>query len=335
VSGYTADEFVGSNPFAESIHPDDMPRCRDAFAQLLATPGLSLVVEHRARYKHGGWHWFEGTFTSLFHDPAVGGLVANVRDITERKAAQEELARLYAAEQAARAEAEAALQTRDQFLSIASHELRTPLTSLMGYASMLSRAAARSTGQVDKMTDRIVRQAQRLNGLIDQLLDVSRLQRGQFVIERQPVDLAALVVQMVDEVRAALPTNTNHVVELIRPDEPVVVAGDVQRLEQVIQNLLSNAIKYSPKGGLMRVAVLRTATNAALEVTDQGIGIPSEAQAHLFEPFYRAANVGGQMSGFGLGLHIVREIVERHGGRVEVESIEDQGSTFRVVLPLP
>jgi signal transduction histidine kinase len=109
----------------------------------------------------------------------------------------------------------------------------------------------------------------------------------------------------------------------------------VQRLEQVIQNLLSNAIKYSPKGGLMRVAVLRTATNAALEVTDQGIGIPSEAQAHLFEPFYRAANVGGQMSGFGLGLHIVREIVERHGGRVEVESIEDQGSTFRVVLPLP
>jgi signal transduction histidine kinase len=275
-----------------------------------------------------------GTFTSLFHDPAVGGVVANVHDITERKHAEEALARAYAAEQAARVDAEAALHTRDQFLSIASHELRTPLTSLIGYASLLPKVAARGTGDITTMTARITRQAERLNTLIDQLLDVSRLERGQFAIEHQPVDVAALVAQVVDEVGVTLPPHTRHTIELIRLDDPVAVAGDARRLEQVIQNLLSNAVKYSPEGGPVRVRLMRTATEAVLEVEDQGIGIPQEAQLHLFEPFYRAPNVGMQASGFGLGLHIVREIVQRHGGRIAVASITGAGSTFRVMLPL-
>jgi signal transduction histidine kinase len=226
------------------------------------------------------------------------------------------------------------LQTREQFLSIASHELRTPLTSLLGYASLLPQAVARGTGQVDKMTDRIVRQAQRLNGLIDQLLDVSRLQRGQFVIARHPLDLAALVGQVVDEVRVTLPPTSPHTITLTASGGPVVIDGDVERLEQVLHNLLSNALKYSPQGGQVQVQVTHTATEALVDITDQGIGIPTDAQARLFEPFFRAPNVGGQASGFGLGLHIVREIVARHGGRVAVASTEGQGSTFRVVLPL-
>ncbi len=102
-----------------------------------------------------------------------------------------------------------------------------------------------------------------------------------------------------------------------------------------MHNLLSNAIKYSLQGGTVSVRVLRTATEAIVEVADQGIGIPQEAQARLFEPFYRAPNVGPQASGFGLGLHIVPEIVQRHEGRIEVESTEGVGSTVRVVLPLP
>jgi signal transduction histidine kinase len=113
----------------------------------------------------------------------------------------------------------------------------------------------------------------------------------------------------------------------------VLVAGDRLRLEQVIQNVLANAVKYSPAGGTVHVRVLTTPTAAVLEVEDHGIGIPAAAQARLFEAFYRAGNVGGQISGFGLGLHIVQEIVQRHGGRIEVASVEGQGSTFRVVLP--
>jgi signal transduction histidine kinase len=256
------------------------------------------------------------------------------RDLTARKQAEDTVARALVEQHVARAEAEVALHTRDQFLSIASHELRTPLTALLGYAMMLPRSIARDTGQVDKMTDRIVRQALRLNTLIDQLLDVSRLQRGQFVVARRPVDLVALVNEVVDEVRATLSATSSHTLELTAPRDPLVVDSDAERLEQVLHNLLSNAIKYSPQGGRVQVVVRPAATEAAIEVTDEGIGIPPDAQARLFEPFYRAPNVGGQATGFGLGLYIVREIVERHGGYIAVDSTEGRGSTFRVVLPL-
>ena len=334
VSGYTADELQGTNPFMDSIHPDDVERCREAMEHLIASPGLSLTLEHRARHKSGAWRWFEGTFTSLFHDPAVGGLVANVRDITARKAAEGEMARAYAAEQTAHAEAAAALRIRDQFLSIASHELRTPLTSLMGYADMLGGAGSRDTATTQKIAARIARQARRLNALIEQLLDVSRLQQGQFVLERRLVDVAALAEHVVDDFRSTLPAGSVHTLELLRPDEPLLLAGDSNRIEEVLHNLLSNAVKYSPQGGPIQLRITRSATEAILEVEDQGIGIPAQAQARLFDPFYRAPNAGTRAGGFGLGLHIVGEIVQRHGGRIEVTSTENVGSTFRVVLAL-
>ena len=239
-----------------------------------------------------------------------------------------------AAAHAARAEAEAALQTRDHFLSIASHELRTPLTSLIGYAEMLSRATTQGRGNIPKMTEHITRQAQRLNSLVGQLLDVPRLQQGQFVIERRPVDVVAVIAQVVMEFRAALPADSQHVVDLSQPDEPIIIMGDAQRLEQVLQNLLTNAVKYSPAGGPVRVRVMSRVGEAVVEVEDHGIGIPADAHDRLFEPFYRAANVGARTSGFGLGLHIVREIVQRHGGRIAVQSTEGAGSIFCVVLPL-
>ncbi|MDP9310180.1 MAG: HAMP domain-containing histidine kinase [Chloroflexota bacterium] len=236
-------------------------------------------------------------------------------------------------ERMALAEAEAALKTRDQFLSIASHELRTPLTSLLGYAHMLPIALSQGKGDPAKMAGMIARQAERLNALVDHLLDVSRLQRGQLAVERQAVDLRVLAAQVVDEFRVAHKLDTRHPIELLRADEPVTVAGDGPRLEQVLRNLLSNAVKYSPHGGPVQVHVTRTPMEAVLEVADRSIGIPAEAQAHLFDAFYRARNVGSQISGFGLGLHIVHEIVQRHGGRIEVDSTEGVGSTFRVVLP--
>lgn len=146
--------------------------------------------------------------------------------------------------------------------------------------------------------------------------------------------VTALIARITDEFRMTLTLNSPHLVDVHLPNMPVLVAGDESRLEQVIQNLLSNVVKYSPAGGLVEVRVTQTPTNAVLEVTDQGIGIPVEALGHLFDAFYRAQNVSGQISGFGLGLHIVHEIVQRHGGGIEVESTEGMGSSFRVVLPL-
>lgn len=261
-----------------------------------------------------------------------GAILTTYNDMTERKQLEADRERLFAAEQAARAEAEAAVQVREQFLSIASHELRTPLTALIGFVHLLP-TAVENPDRASSLAVRITRQAQRLDTLIDQMLDVSRLQRGQFAIEPQPIDLTDLIQQAVEAFRALHGPDTRHPLELHQPDAAVLVLGDPERLEQVLQNLLSNAVKYSPQGGPVQVRVATTATDAIVEVVDQGLGIPEADQARLFEAFYRAQNVDRTSSGFGLGLHIVREIVQRHAGRIEIESLEGQGSTFRVVLP--
>ncbi len=310
-----------------AAHPDDRETALRSF-QAAIVSGNALRYEQRLRRTDGVYRWFLVQARPVRDEAGqIMCWYGAATDINEEQSA-------LAAEHAARAEAEAALQTRDQFLSVASHELRTPLTSLIGYADMLRRALTQGKGDIHKMTEVITRQAQRLNALLEQLLDVTRLQQGQFAIKRQPLDVAAMTAQVVDEFSIALPANTKHPITLSRPDEPVIVVGDVLRLEQVVQNLLNNAVKYSPAGGSVRVRVKCTAGDAIVEVEDQGIGIPGGAQGHLFEPFYRAPNVEAQASGFGLGLHIVGEIVQRHGGRVEVRSTEGVGSTFRVVLPL-
>jgi PAS domain S-box-containing protein len=309
------------------VHPDDAPASTQRWNRALAA-GTIFDTEYRLRRADGVYRWHLGRNVPL-HDAEgrVTGWFGSATDIHDERLALE-------AAQTAKAEAEAALRVRDQFLSIASHELRTPLTSLLGYANMLLMPSMQNADNVRRMAERISRQTQRLDALIGQLLDVSRIQQGQFTLMSEPVDLAALVAEIVDETRATLPPPNIHVITYHGPNEPVLIAGDRQRLEQVVQNLLSNAVKYSPAGGTIHVEVRHTPTEAVVEVADQGIGIPQEAQARLWEPFFRAPNVAPQTSGFGLGLHIVREIVQRHGGRGEVTSAEGAGSTFRVVFPL-
>ncbi len=137
-----------------------------------------------------------------------------------------------------------------------------------------------------------------------------------------------------DEVRTTWPTPPNHTLELSLPAEPVPIDGDAERLAQMLHNHVNNAVKYSPQGGTIHVHVAHTATEAVVVVSDTGIGIPAAEHAYLFDPLYRASNVAWQISGFGVGLHLVKEIVERHSGRIEVASTEGAGSTFRVVFPL-
>ena len=166
--------------------------------------------------------------------------------------------------------------------------------------------------------------------MIGHLLEVTRLQRGQFALDQAVVDLGALVAQGVDEFRLTLPEAADTIA-LSLPVEPVRVLGDPARLDEIVHNLLSNAVKYSPAGRTVAVQVAVEADEVVLDVADHGIGISAEAR--LFEPFYRAGNVSPQSSGFGIGLYVVQEIVQRHGGRIEVESSEGAGSRFRVVLP--
>jgi len=231
--------------------------------------------------------------------------------------------------------AQDAIQVRDHFLSIAAHELKTPLTSLIGTAQLLQRRIERDgivMGAGAKAMHVIVAQAKRLNKMILSLLDVSRIDTGRLTIERTPVDLSVLVRRVVEETQATL---DKHTVECRLPSEPLLIEGDDVRLEQVVQNLISNAIKYSPNGGPIAVQAEQQGHQARLLVRDCGMGIPKNDQPHLFQRFYRATNADTQhMSGMGIGLYVVKEIVTLHGGTVAVESCEGAGSTFTVCLPL-
>lgn len=228
-----------------------------------------------------------------------------------------------------------ALRLRDEFLAIASHELKTPLTSLLGIAQLLARRTLEqdSLNERDRRAIRIIfEQGLRLNQMIEMLFDLARMDRGDFVINLGPVDLPALLRDVVEAVR---PVQEQHTLELFTPPGTLIVAGDTLRLEQVFHNLISNAIKYSPNGGVVQVEVAEVDGLARVVVIDHGMGIPADSLPQLFQRFYRAPNITYRhISGMGVGLYIVQEIIRHHGGRVEVMSTEGEGSTFTVWLPL-
>jgi PAS domain S-box-containing protein len=269
---------------------------------------------------------------------AIGGehvLLSIIRDITEREQAELERTELLEREHAARAAAETAVRIRDTFLSTAAHELKTPLTVLLGNIQLLQRRqrhAPTLTERDDRLLGVVGEQAARLNRLIAVMLDISRLQTGQLTILRTPLDIGALVRRVADDVQ---PTLVQHTLACRLPATPVTIEGDELRLEQVLQNLLSNAVKYSPHGGPITVEVKRQGKNVSVAVADQGIGIPQANLPMLFERFYRADNVDPQqISGMGIGLYVVRAIVELHGGRVDAVSPAEGGSVFTIYLPV-
>ncbi len=249
-------------------------------------------------------------------------------DLACRAAGAMDNARLYR-------EAQDAVQMRDQFLSIAAHELKTPLTSMLGYTQLVQRRTQRE-GTLNERDQRALRlvadQTERLNRMVASLLDLSRLETGQLSIDQTPVDLGALAGRLVEEVQPSL---ERHRLVLQAPAAPLMIEGDPLRLEQVLQNLIQNAVKYEPEGGTVTVQVAQQDGTACVAVADEGIGIPEHALPQLFSRFYRAPNVDPQqISGMGLGLYVVKEIVALHGGTVGVTSIEGQGSTFTICLPL-
>jgi PAS domain S-box-containing protein len=269
---------------------------------------------------------------------AVGRLVgasAIARDISERKQNELERENLLARERQSRAEAEAALRLRDEFLSIASHELRTPLATLNGYAQLALRRLGRADQlEPERVVDAlraITSQSDKLNWLLGQLLDVSRLEVGKLALEPQVTDVVALVEQVVSGARVR---DGEHVITF-HAQLSHEAEVDPLRLEQVLTNLLDNAIKYGAEGGGPIEVVVSDAAEDALEISvrDHGLGIPPDKRAQIFERFYQAHG-DRHKSGMGLGLHISRQIVELHGGELTAEFPADGGSRFVVRLPL-
>jgi PAS domain S-box-containing protein len=320
-----------------ALHEDGRPYQAEEYPTARALLYGEIIRQEDLLYRRG-----DGILTYLSVNAAPvhtadGELIAAVciyHDISERKHAEEERARLYALEQEARAQAEAALQARDTFLAIAAHELRNPITGLMGYAQVLERRATK-TQMLNERDQRALRtittQADRINRLIGAVLDVARLQSHHLTLHRQRFNLCELAERIVSEIE---PTLEQHMLEYRCDPAACLINGDPLRLEQVLYNLIQNAIKYSPQGGPIVVEVTQQGTDALLSVTDQGIGIREIDRRRLFERFYRAENaLDSPIAGMGIGLYVVHEIVDLHGGSIEVESSEGRGSTFRVRLP--
>jgi len=236
-------------------------------------------------------------------------------------------------ERNARREAETANRLKDEFLATLSHELRTPLNAIMGWASMLKQDALDDKGRAHAL-EVIERNARSQQQLINDILDVSKIIRGELRIEMQPVNILDSLRGVIESV---MPTAAAKHLSLTAalPGTPIFVAGDRERLQQVFWNLLSNAVKYTPRGGRIDIVLVATTSEIEVVVRDNGVGMGPDVLPHIFERFRQGeSGPTREYGGLGLGLAIVRHLIDMHGGSVRAESGGvGKGSSFIVTLP--
>ncbi len=275
--------------------------------------GAPVTAEGRLTRPGGSRIELSLTFSPLFDDEGrLVNVIANVVDITRFREAEE---------------------MKSTFVSVISHELKTPVALIKGYASTLAREDARwDQATVSEGLQVIGEESDRLNALINNLLDASRIQAGAFTLERGDVALPRLAASVVEGFRSQ---TDKHSFVLDFPPEFPPVFGDEERLRQVLNNLVSNAIKYAPQGGEIRVGGWSGEQQATVYVADQGIGIPAGEQGKLFQRFYRVdSSLRRSTQGAGLGLYLCRSIVEAHGGRIWLRSEPGKGTTVLLTLPV-
>jgi len=330
-----------------------LPGYGEAYApvveRLLPLLGRAIGAEHAVRAAAG--------HASVARDNAAqAGALTRTLDAT-RRTLEDALARA----ETERLQAEAATRLRDEFLAAAAHELKTPITSLMGFSQLMRLQIRRrrdvSLEQVDAFARTLDAQSRKLAQLVNRLLDVSRIQAGKLVLERQPTNLAALVQEVAGVVQHT--SESHQIVVTVSGDSGVTAAAgdsghvmahvDPLRIEQVLTNLLENAVRFSPEGGTVEVTVEdetgthdRTAATggqpgettryARFAVRDWGVGIPEQQRPHIFDRYYQA-HASGHYGGMGLGLFISKEIVVQHGGTLTVETPASSGTRFVVRLP--
>jgi PAS domain S-box-containing protein len=339
IKGYKADEIIGKH-FSVFYPPEDAAAGR---------PEEELrVARSEGRYEEEGWRlrkngerfWANVVLTAIYDAGGkVRGFAKVTRDLTERRRMEKdarEVARRMEEERERAREAELAISLRDDFIAIAAHELRTPLTALhlklqgmrLAAASSAAAPASESLAKLTERLDGTGRHVQRLNDLVERLLDVARIVKGGLQMEPAELDLAVVVAEVVEDLREHALGNGS---EIRLTAERTIGNWDRSRVEQVVLNLLSNAIKYGAQKPI-DVRLAGTPDAAILTVTDRGIGIPAEDLERIFGRFERV--VGDRdFSGLGIGLYIARHIVDAHGGVIHVSSAPGQGSVFTVELP--
>ena len=333
IKGYKTEEIIGKH-FSIFYPEEDLRRDK---------PGYELkVAAERGRFEDEGWRlrkdgtrfWANVIITALrYKNGNLRGFGKVTRDLTERKYAEEQRLQL-AREQVARAEAEAANRAKDEFLATVSHELRTPLNAMLGWGRML-RNSRLDEQNFARGLDAIERNAKLQTQLIDDLLDVSRIISGKLRLTVMPVELCPVIEAAIDSIRPAAEAKSIRL-HVTLDTNTGLVSGDPDRLQQVIWNLLSNAVKFTDKRGHVQVTLQRIDSHVQLTVSDTGKGIPREFLPYVFDRFRQAdSSITRLHGGLGLGLAIVRHLVELHGGSVQAQSPgPGKGATFSLELPV-
>ncbi|MBC1221350.1 PAS domain S-box protein [Nostoc sp. UCD122] len=327
-------EEPGVKPWVDFIHPDDRPQVMEGVEKVLAE-GKEYYDEFRIVRRDNTVIWVasKGQIIRDADGQAERFLGVNI-DISNRRRAEEEREELLLREQAAREAAENANRIKDEFLAVLSHELRTPLNPILGWITLL-RTRQLSEEKKAIALETIERNAKLQTQLIADLLDVSRILQGKLTLNISSVDLAATIAAANETVALAAEAKSIQIHTEIAPDVQLFM-GDASRLQQVVWNLLTNAVKFTPTGGEVKIKLESTNTCTQIQVSDTGKGITPDFLPYVFETFRQADSATTRkFGGLGLGLAIVRHIVEMHAGTVYANSKgEDQGATFTVKLPL-
>lgn len=337
--GLTPGTFDGDvESFMALIHPEERERVATAIQKAIADK-VPYHIEFRAVQPSGAVRWIS-TNGRVIYDATgkpVRMLGATI-DTTERKTAEQEREQILDRERTARAEAEAANRIKDEFLTVLSHELRTPLNPILGWSKLLQSGKCNGETMV-RALDAIERNAKLQKQLIEDLLDVSQMLQGKLSLNVSSVNLVSIIQATIETLHLAAQAKSIEMQSVLEPNLGLV-SGDPNRLQQVIWNLISNSIKFTPSGGRVeiRLSAIAQATGnyAQIQVSDTGYGINPEFLPFVFDRFRQANSTTTRTAGgLGIGLSLVRYLVELHGGTVEAESPGDgQGATFTLTLPL-
>jgi PAS domain S-box-containing protein len=331
ILGYRPEALVGRK-MSELIHPEDADAL-EALSGGVVPEEAAATYACRLRHADGSWRHIEAA-AQWSGDAVLGGLVLNSRDVTERVELGDELRRAQEARVSELQETANRLRALDDMknaiLSAVSHELRTPLTSVLGYGVTLQRAEegeiqVPAEDRLEFLTN-LVRNARKLDRLLEELLDLDRLSRGVIRPRLQHQDVAALVRRVVAEFE--FPADRPVHVDVQRVSLPI----DGPKVERIIENLLANAVKYAPPGTPIWVKLRPASEGALLTVDDMGQGLPAQDRVAIFEPFRQGSNRNAHAPGVGIGLSLVAKYAELHGGRAWVEDRPGGGSSFRVLL---
>ncbi|MCX2585720.1 ATP-binding protein [Pedobacter sp. MR22-3] len=307
----TKEETVGTNLYKLGNHQWDIPKLKELLIDILPTnnPVEDFEVEHD--FPHIGrklmlLNAYRIELEGQFKDQ----ILLAIEDITEKREIE---------------------RRKDDFLSIASHELKTPLTTIKGYVQAMERLMPEGAGErFRNMLAKTSQYLDRLNNLIAELLDVSRIQTGNIELHKQPFQFDKMVKEAVEAIQSAA---SNHEIQ-ITGTSGITVSADESHIVQVLNNLLSNAIKYAPDAEKVHVHISKVSEFVKVSVTDKGMGISPEDQKRIFERFFRAGDIQQRFPGMGIGLYICEQIIKNHNGTLWVESEKGKGSTFSFTLPI-